>query len=158
MYIGWRVVGCHLGARLASFSHVWFSASVFYIWGVHFSKINRFRMVPRWSWCSPTPSATSTSSTMASTASTSYFHKKLTWHMFISFFQRQIDLKQCWRDLGAINVNGNPVVKIVVEDFGADMKRFLALYHVSSSFRYRLSLSQIGPILGPDPIAKRSSA
>ena len=78
--------------------------------------------------------------------------------MFISFFQRQIDLKQCWRDLGAINVNGNPVVKIVVEDFGADMKRFLALYHVSSSFRYRLSLSQIGAILGPDPIAKRSSA
>ena len=76
--------------------------------------------------------------------------------MFISFFQRQIDLKQCWRDLGAINVNGNHAVKIVVEDFGADMKRFLALYHVSSSFRYRLS--QIGAILGPDPIAKPSSA
>ena len=39
-----------------------------------FSKINRFKMVPRWSWCSRTPSRTSTSSTLLSSASTSYVH------------------------------------------------------------------------------------
>ena len=40
-----------------------------------FSKIYQCKM---WSWCSCTPSATSTSSTMASTASTDYVHQKFT--------------------------------------------------------------------------------
>ena len=53
----------------------------------YFSKIDRFKMVLRWSWCSWTPSATSTSSTMASTASATYVHK-LTWHMFICYFSK----------------------------------------------------------------------
>ena len=53
-----------------------------------FSKINRFKMVPRWSVCSWTPLATSTNPTMGSTASTSYVHQKLTWHMFICCFSK----------------------------------------------------------------------
>ena len=41
-----------------------------------------------WSRCSRTPSATSTSSTMVSSASTTYVHQKLTWHMFICYFSK----------------------------------------------------------------------
>ena len=41
-----------------------------------------------WSRGSRTPSATSTSSTKASTASTSYVHQKLAWHMFICYFSK----------------------------------------------------------------------
>ena len=51
-------------------------------------KIIRFKTVPRWLWCSWTPSATSSSSIMASTASTSYVHQKLTWHIFIHYFSK----------------------------------------------------------------------
>ena len=61
------------------------------IWRIfinYFSKINRFKMVPRWSWRSWTPSATSTSWTILSTASTSYVHQKFKWHMFISYFSK----------------------------------------------------------------------
>ena len=54
----------------------------------YFSKINRFKMVPSWSWSSRTPSATLTSSTKASTASTSYVHQNLTRHMFMSYFSK----------------------------------------------------------------------
>ena len=39
-----------------------------------------------WSWCSLTPSATSTSSTKASTASTSYVHQNLKRYLFIYYF------------------------------------------------------------------------
>ena len=39
-----------------------------------------------WSRCSRIPSATSTSSTMGSSASPSYEHQNLTWHMFIYYF------------------------------------------------------------------------
>ena len=51
-----------------------------------------------WSRGSRTPSATSTSSTKASTASTSYVHQKLTWHMFICYFSKTNRFKtvQAW--------------------------------------------------------------
>ena len=58
------------------------------LYGVfYFTKINRFLMVPRWSWCSRTPSANLTSSTKGSKASTS-FHKNLTWQMFTYDFSK----------------------------------------------------------------------
>ena len=50
------------------------------------------------------------------------------------------------------------VVKMVVEDFGAEIKKFLALYHESSLFRYWFSLLQISTIFGPDPSAVSPSA
>ena len=61
------------------------------IWNMfheRFLKRKRSGWVPRWSEGSRTPSATSTSSTMGSTASTSYVHQKLTWHMFICCFSK----------------------------------------------------------------------
>ena len=51
----------------------------------YFTKINRIKMVPRWSLCSRTPSATSKSSTTASIANNSYIHQKLTWHVYLLF-------------------------------------------------------------------------
>ena len=53
-----------------------------------FFKYKRFKMVLRRSWCYRIPSATSTKSTKASTASTSYVHQNLTWHMFIYYFSK----------------------------------------------------------------------
>ena len=41
-----------------------------------------------WSRCSWTPSATSSRSTMGSSASTTYVYQKLTWHMFKCYFSK----------------------------------------------------------------------
>ena len=66
------------------------------IWNMfheQFSQRKRSGWVPRWSEGSRTPSATLTSSTMASTASTSYVFQKLTWHMFICYFSKTYRFK-----------------------------------------------------------------
>ena len=68
----------------------------------YFSKINQFKMVPRWSWCSQTPSVTSTSSTLASTARSSFVHQKLKWHMLIYNFSMTIRFKRSQGDQDAL--------------------------------------------------------
>ena len=69
------------------------------IWHVsihYFSKINQFKMVQSWSWCSWTPSATLTSSTKASTASSSYVHQNDMAHINILFLTNWIKTVPAW--------------------------------------------------------------
>ena len=66
------------------------------------SKTNPFKVVPGGSRCSWTPSATSTSSTQASTANTSYVHQKLKWHMLIYNFSMTIRFKRSQGDQDAL--------------------------------------------------------
>ena len=60
----------------------WYGGSLY----TFFLKINWFKRVSRWSWCFRTPSATSTSTTMASTASTSSSKIEMT-HFYMLFFK-----------------------------------------------------------------------
>ena len=67
---------------------------------VYFSKINQFKMVQRWSWCSWTSSATSASSTKYCKYQLWLSKFDMAHDYILPIFQRQIDLKRSQFDTG----------------------------------------------------------
>ena len=95
-----------------------------------------------WSWCYRTPSATSTSSIMASTESTSYVQQKLTWHMFIYYFSKINRFKiisrwsRCSRTPSATSTSSSwHVLQVCSSKY--DMAHVL-IYYFSKTKRFKL--------------------